>query len=737
MFLETLRILKSILFIFLIFISPININASEQDSLKTALIDSSKISIQNVYQNDNGEPVTDIYYSTVNSKLEKPLRVRVLYDDIKPVQNLPVIFKIISAPANSKNTKFLYDTVYTDTNGYTENIIMLGTKEGVYEFSARINLDTEKSDIVYFKAYARNSKWVFFLVTGLIGGLALFLFGMELMSEGMKKTAGSKLRIILESLTNNKLIAVSVGFLITMIVQSSSATTVMLVSFVQSQLMSFTQTLGIILGAGIGTTITTQLIAFKFTDYSLLVIGVGFLLNFIAKSKKIKNIAQVLLGFGILFFGMYIMSSSMYPLRTYQPFIDLILELENPILGILVGAVFTALIQSSGAFTGILIVLGTQGLITLEVAIPLILGTNIGTSVTAILASINTGRESKRVALAHTIFKVLGVLLFVWWIPYFAEFVRAISPNSTPDGNTAAYLAEVVPRQIANAHTVYNIVLTFVLLPFTNLTARFIEKVLPDIDESDKSIYQTKYLEYSLISTPALALNLAKAEIIRMVLKVQKMVEQVIIPFLKNDTDVLDNINKVEEEVDYLNRSISKYIIRISQKDLEDDRVDEVFQMLYCITEIEQIGDIVVKRMVPLAKKRISLNVTFSEEGSREVIDYHLRTMKQISRAIEVFKEVNLKDAKRMEKKYKKYRLMELDLRRTHYDRIRENVPGSKESSGIHLELIDHLKRISSSATNIARIFLETTKVKTAIKKNKSINYQDENNKDVTEKKEN
>ncbi len=683
--------------------------ASEKDSTKTVQFDSSNISIVNVYQNGFDEPVTEIFYATVNEQLSKSLKVRVLYDGVKPVQEFPVTFNIVSIPPKSTNIKIIKDTVFTDLNGYAENFVILGSKEGNYEFSARINIDTKKNDIVYFKSFARKSNWVFFLITGLFGGLALFLFGMEMMSEGMKKTAGGKLRVILETLTKNRIMAVAVGTFVTMVIQSSSATTVMLVSFVQAQLMTFTQTLGIILGSGIGTTITAQMIAFKLTDYSLLIIGVGYLIFFLSKSKKVKSVGEVLLGFGILFFGMYVMSSSMYPLRTYQPFIDLLLHLENPFYGIIIGTIFTALIQSSSAFTGILIILGTQGLVTLEAAIPLILGSNIGTSITAILASINTGRESKRVALAHTLFKLVGVLLFVWWIPYLADFVRSISPAGSQSSTGIAYLAEVVPRQIANAHTVFNVVLTIVLLPFTNVAGKFIEHVLPDVPEDEEeSIFKTKYLEESLITTPALALNLAKAEIIRMAVKVQKMVEQILIPFFKSDNEILDNILEKEAEVDYLNLRITKYLMKISQKDLEDERADEVFQMMHCITELEQIGDVVAKRLVELAKKRMDLNLSFSDEGKSEIEDYHLRTMKQISRAIEVFKDVNLKDAKRMEKKYKKYRLMELDLRRTHFDRLRDKIPESIETSGIHLELIDQLKRISSNATNIARIFLET-----------------------------
>jgi phosphate:Na+ symporter len=472
--------------------------------------------------------------------------------------------------------------------------------------------------------------------------------------------------------------------------------------------MTFAQSLGVILGADIGTTITAQLIAFKLTDYALIVIGFGFAMIFFLKSKKLKNIGESIFGFGTLFFGMWIMSNAMEPLRTYEPFLNIVLELENPLLGILVGTAFTALIQSSGAFTGIIIVLGSQGLITLEAAIPLLFGANIGTSVTAALASINTCREAKRVALAHTLFKIIGVLIFVWWIPSFANFVRWLSPAGTEGLTGTGHLAEVVPRQIANAHTIFNVGLTLIMLPFTNQAAKLIYKLLPDKAEPEKeSKFHAKFLENSLISTPTLALSLAKAETLRMANKVQQNVENIIQAFFKNDEKLLDHIRECETEVNFLNVQINKYLTKISQQSLAEERIDEIYQIMYSVTELEQIGDIVAKGLIPLAEKKMMLNFNFSKEGEEEIRDYHLRTIKQISRSIEVFKDLNLKEAKRMEKKYKKYRLMEMDLRKTHFNRLRSDIPETIATSEIHLELIELLKRISSHATNIARSLLE------------------------------
>ncbi|HHE73864.1 MAG TPA: Na/Pi cotransporter family protein, partial [Desulfobacteraceae bacterium] len=339
----------------------------------------------------------------------------------------------------------------------------------------------------------------FFLCVSMLGGLALFLYGMEKMSTGLKRTAGNRMRSILAALTRNRVIAMFVGAFITMVIQSSSATTVMLVSFVQAGLMTFVQSMGVILGADIGTTVTAQLIAFKLTDYALLMIALGFSLHMFGKRGMTKNIGDVIMGFGILFFGMKLMSDAMNPLRTYAVFIDTMREMENPFLGILIGALFTALVQSSSATTGVVIVLAQQGLLTLEAGIPLVFGANVGTCITAGLASIGTSREAKRVALAHVIFKLAGVLLFVFWIPWFADFIRMIAERF--DSGTA--------RQIANAHTIFNVALALIFLPFTEYFSRLVVGILPYEEKSKDVTMTTKYLDEESISTPAVALDLA------------------------------------------------------------------------------------------------------------------------------------------------------------------------------------------------------------------------------------
>ena len=548
------------------------------------------------------------------------------------------------------------------------------------------------------------------LVMTLVGGLALFLYGMEKMSEGLKKSAGNRMRNILSALTNNRLIAMSVGAFVTMVIQSSSATTVMLVSFVQAQLMTFVQSLGVILGADIGTTITAQLIAFKLTDYALVMIAVGFALTMFSKKESTKYVGEAILGFGILFFGMKLMSDAMKPLRTYLPFIDLLKGLENPLLGLLVGTIFTALIQSSSAFTGIVIVLAQQGLLTLEAGIPLVMGSNIGTCITAGLASIGMSREAKRVAIAHVIFKIGGVILFIFWIPTFAEIIRSISPAA--GGTGIDKLAAETPRQIANAHTIFNVSLALIFLPLTSMFANIIIKIYPE-EEKEKGIHPaTWHLDDQAISTPALALDLARNEISRMSKIFGRMLNSIIEPFKSNEPkqdqkypqlSLIEGIEMREEKLDFLEERIVLYLRKIGQQELSDEQIQEVYGMMSIVNDIESIGDIIEKNMIPLIAKKSALNTDFSSEGREELEVFHTKICKQISRLNDAFSELNPEIARRIMLKEEKYSDLEAEYRTRHLERIHQEREESIETHEIHMELMDLLKQINVYTGDIAK----------------------------------
>lgn len=541
-----------------------------------------------------------------------------------------------------------------------------------------------------------------FMIIGLLGGLVLFLYGMEKMSEGMKKSAGSKMRGILEALTKNRVIAFFVGAFVTMVIQSSSATTVMLVSFVQAELMAFTQAMGVILGADIGTTVTAQLIAFKLTDYALLMIVIGFLIRALGKTDNVKHMGEAIFGFGILFFGMKLMSDAMKPLRTYAEFINFMRGLENPLAGLLIGAVFTALIQSSSAFTGIVIVLAQQQLITLEAGIPLIFGANIGTCITAGFASIGMSRDAKRVALAHVLFKIAGVLLFILWIPSFADLIRAMAVKF--DSDTA--------RQIANAHTIFNVSLGLIFLPFTAVFAKYILKILPDKKEEKGIKPVTWYLDESMISTPEFAINLARTEISRMAKILGRMLRAVIIPFTSNETpqdeiypqlSLIEGLDMREKKIDFLDEKVGEYLIKIGRQELSREQASEVYGMMSIASDMESIGDIIHRNMIPLISKKQKLNRDFSEKGKNELLSYNKKVHKQIRRLKKAFAKTNPKKLQKVIANEEKYLILESKYRDQHMQRLLDKRKESIETHEVHMELMDLMKQINVYAANIAK----------------------------------
>jgi len=553
-----------------------------------------------------------------------------------------------------------------------------------------------------------------FLTMGLFGGLSLFLYGMAKMSDGLKKAAGNQMRKILATLTKNRVVALFVGAFVTMVIQSSSATTVMLVSFVQAQLMTYVQSIGIILGANIGTTITAQLVAFKLTDYALLMITVGFALTVFSKKESIKHIGEAILGFGILFFGMKLMSDAMKPLREFQPFIDLMKGLENPLLGILIGAAFTALVQSSSAFTGIVIVLAQQGLLTLEAGIPMILGANIGTCVTAGLASIGTIREAKRVALAHVLFNIGGVMIFVWLIPPLAELVRSLS--SVSDLSGMEKLAAETPRQIANAHTIFNVSVGLIFLPFTTLLAKQVYRILPEVEQVKGIDPATWHLDDSQISHPAFAIELAQTEISRMSKIIARMLRAIIHPFTTDDPGkdeiypqltIHEGIDMREEKIDFLDEKVVDYLVKIGRQELSNQQMSEVYAMISIANDLENIGDIIHRNMVPLATKRLQLKSDFSKEGKKELIAFHVKVSKQMSRLRDALGEMDPAMSKKILRKEEKYEILESDFRKQHVMRLHEEKGESLETHEVHVEFMDLLKQIGVHLANIAKTIME------------------------------
>lgn len=546
----------------------------------------------------------------------------------------------------------------------------------------------------------------FVLSIGLLGGLAFFLYGMEKMSEGMKRTAGNRMRSILTGLTRNRIIALLVGAFVTTIIQSSSATTVMLVGFVQAELMSFAQSLGVILGANIGTTITAQMVAFKLTDYAIIMIILGFFARFTGKNGRIKSIGDIMLGFGILFYGMKMMNDTMQPLRSYPEFIQIMKGLQNPLTGVLAGAGFTALVQSSSATTGIIIVLAQQNLITIESGIPVILGANIGTCITAGLASIGTARDAKRVALAHVLFNVGGVLLFLFWIPQFAGLIHRLGDVFQSD----------TAREIANAHTIFNVAVAVVFIPFTSFFASAILRILPDRPREKGLEPIAWHLDDAHIKTPAIALQLASSEIARMAKILGRMHKAAIVPFVSTgeqrdaifpkQLSLLEGIAMRENKINFLEDKIREYLLKISRQELTQGQDSEVNALIAMLDSMERIGDVITRQIVPLVKKKEAIRLDFSKEGKAELILYHQKVGKQIKRLENMMSKMDVQLAKKVKKKKSRYEHFDSQMRKNHLERMLTMKEASVQTHSIHMELMDALHQINIYSAEIAKKLL-------------------------------
>jgi phosphate:Na+ symporter len=545
-----------------------------------------------------------------------------------------------------------------------------------------------------------------FQLMGLMGGLAFFLFGMELMSDGMQRAAGDRLRTILTNLTKNKYRGMLLGVVVTMLVQSGSATSVMLVGFVQAGLMQFVQTIGVLIGSGIGMTITAQLIAFNVTDYALVMIAAGFLIRLLSKSDSMKSVGDVLLGFGVLFYGLKLMGDSMRPLRSSQEVITLLSGLDNRMLGLLIGVVLTAVVQSSTAFIGILIVLGMEGLISLEASIPMILGANIGTCVTAGFASIGANRDAKRVALANVMIRVIGVLLFIGWIPEFTKGIAWLG---------AAFHSDIA-RQIANAHSVFNIAIGVIFLPFTEAFARLVMRIMPET-ACPIPRHTTTFLDDSKILSPALAIDLARAEISRMASALEYLLKAVAVPFVTRrpkrdraypELTLLEGIDLREEEIDFLEGKITDYLLKIARSGASEGQIRVVYAMVSIVKDMESIGDVLHRNVLPLMVKKRQLAHDFSEEGREELTIYHQKVCKQIRLLKEAFAEQDLEKAQKIMAKERKYLDLELQYRVRHLDRLVGKREASMETHEVHMELMNLMAQVVVYSSNIAKTFLET-----------------------------
>ena len=530
---------------------------------------------------------------------------------------------------------------------------------------------------------------------GLFGGLALFLYGMQMMSDGLENAAGDRMERILEKLTSNRFVGVAVGALITAVIQSSSATTVMVVGFVNSGMMTLQQAVWIIMGANIGTTITGQLVALDIGMFAPLIAFAGVGMIVFLKNPKLHYVGGILGGFGMLFIGMDMMGAAMEPLRDFPPFIELMTSFTNPLFGIAAGALFTAIIQSSSASVGILQTLAASGLIPFSSAVFVLFGMNIGTCITAVLASIGTNRSAKRTTIIHLMFNIIGTVIFtsLCLVLPIADIV-----GSWTVGRPAA--------QLANMHTVFNIATTVILVPFGTLLAKAATMILPDAPEDARtaSLLGNLNKEFGRSKThlgaDVIHMDLLRQEIEKMIALADQNVERCFNAILNNDSVLIKEATETEKAIDTLNKDISQYISKILVSSTSDTNVTNFEQYFLITGNVERIGDhaINIGEYLSTMKKK---NIEFSEGAKKEISAMRDITQKAIDKVIQKDEDVTvwLSSIAAMEQQIDD---MTKNYREHHLQRMREG-RCSEEACILYSELLTDFERIGDHVLNIAQ----------------------------------
>jgi phosphate:Na+ symporter len=470
----------------------------------------------------------------------------------------------------------------------------------------------------------------------------------------------------------------------------------MIVGFASSGLVSLAQAVGVVLGANIGTTFTVQLIAFKIYDYAIIMVGVGAAIVLFGKKRDIVFIGQGVLGFAFIFLAMKFMSDSVAPLKDSELFVQILLSMEGSTLAmLLISALFTALVQSSAATIGISLTLAMQGMISLDGAIPIILGANIGTCITAILSSINAKSEAKRIAILHLLFNLAGVALFM--------------PLIEPFRNLALMTSGELSRQIANAHTIFNVAISLLFLPFTGWFAALARRLVPE-EEASEQRFGPKYLNPQVLDSPDMAFGLATREALRMADIAQEMYGKCIYVLMKDDEDLLKQVEEMDDQLDILDNEIKLYITKISRKALKEEESQREIGILTLVNDLENIGDIIDKNIMELAKKKIDKGLRFSAEGKKEIIDFYSKVADNFEMAISAFAGNDSNLAWKVMKNKEKLGSMERDLKSAHIERLHLGLRESIDTSSIHLDLLSNLKRINHHITNTSYPIIRRSK---------------------------
>lgn len=544
------------------------------------------------------------------------------------------------------------------------------------------------------------------IVFGLLGGLAVFIYGMNLMSESLQKAAGEKMKSILALLTKNRIMGVIAGALVTAVLQSSSATTVMAIGFVSAGLMSLPQAISIIFGANIGTTMTAQIIAFKITDYIYAFIFIGFILTFVCKSERIKSIGQTIFAFGLLFLGIETMGDVMKPLASSPVFTDLIGKVSGiPVLGLLLGTAMTLVVQSSSATIAVLQNFAAQpgadgvtSILGLVGAIPILLGDNIGTTITALLASLGQSRDAKRTAIAHTIFNLSGSLVFIWFVKPYAALIQAISPKG-PE-------VEVISRQIANAHTLFNLTMTVVWVCLLGLMVKIVMWLIPDAKDAKVNPLQPAFLDKKVIGQPTAALKLVAKEVLHCSGMVKNMLKDLAGLSKSEDPALVGKIKEQGQTLHSLMEAINDYLAELfSAGVLTELQATQTAKLMHVCGDVERMGELAVDLTDVIAGK-MELKYSFSEEAMEDL----RKSLKQISKmygdAMRALEQGEPEEPEKLIRRREKVMDLDINMRKAHMDRVNKGKCKAKLSAPF-TRLLHCVDRMGNSCVNLADMAME------------------------------
>ncbi len=533
------------------------------------------------------------------------------------------------------------------------------------------------------------------LILNLLGGLGLFLFGMNFMSQGLQKAAGARLRSILEAMTKNKIVAVLFGAVFTAIIQSSGATTVMVVSFVNAEIMTLAQSVGIIFGANIGTTITSQLVAFNLTGVAPFILFVGAVFIMFGKKPMVKKIGEVILGFGALFMGISMMKDAMTDLRDYQAVLDVLGSMDNPVVGILFGTAITVIVQSSSVTVSILLLMASQGLIDLSVCFYVILGCNIGSCTPAVLASLDAKKEAKRAAMIHVMFNVLGMvvigILLAFGMEYFENFILHISGSD-------------VGRCVANADTFFKIFQTLIFLPLSAQFVLLTRRIIPGEDQQQKE-YQFQYIGKQTIFSPSTAVVETTQEIERMGGLARENMTLAMEAFFDGDQEKISRVYETEKQIDFLSKEITDYLVKINQLQLPVVDAKRIGGLFHVVSDIERIGDH-AENIADAAVKSAEESLEFTKKGQKEIKEMHHKTMSIFEKSMEMFTTMDKKNLSYIMELENSIDLMERELQQNHVKRMAKG-KCSPMTGILFTDLVTSLERVADHATNIAFSILE------------------------------